>query len=93
MIETFLTELAWQVEASGLTAVEDDVAVVVAAARATGASPVFVDLLEDRTAPEPVRTRAFGRLALHLERRLAVVGPPPVGRCSEPQPLAVTSQT
>ncbi len=81
MIESFLTELAWQIDAGGLAAAEDDVAVVVAAARATGARPVLVEVLEDLTAPEPVRVRAFGRLALHLARQLAVDAPPPVGRC------------
>ena len=89
MIETFLTQLAWQVETYGLSAVEADVAVVVAAARATGASPVLVAVLADRSAPEPVRTRAFGRLAMHLGRRMAVAGPPPVGRSevtTVPQP-------
>lgn len=80
MIEPFLNELAWQIEASGLSAAEDEVGVVVSAARVTAASPVLIAVLADRTAPEAVRGRAFGRLALHLARCLAVDGAPPVER-------------
>lgn len=69
MIEKFLAELGLAVEAAGVTAVEDDVAVVVAAARSTGANAALTDVLADRRAPAAARERALGRLALGLAQR------------------------
>lgn len=69
MIEMFLAELGLAVEAAGVTAMEDDVAVVVAAARSTGANAVLTDVLADRRAPAAARERALGRLALGLAKR------------------------
>ncbi len=71
MIVEFLHTLGRDIDQLGLSAVEDDVAVVVAAARATGCCPTLTDLVADRHAPTAVRERAFGRLALSLARRLA----------------------
>lgn len=63
MIRDFLDELGAAIEASGLTGVEDDVAVVVAAARSYGLHGVALEMLADDDAPEVARWRALAHLA------------------------------
>lgn len=76
MIRGFLDELGAAIEAYGLAAAEDDVAVAVAAARAHGLHGVALDVLADATAPEVARCRALARLApLLIARSSAVTAP------------------
>lgn len=69
MIRNFLDELGAAIEAGGLADVEDDVAVVVEAARAHGVGGVALDVLADRCAPEVARCRALARIAAPLIER------------------------
>lgn len=76
MVRDFLDDLGAAVEAGGLTAVEDDVAVVVAAARAHQLHGVALDVLTDRGEPEVARCRALARLApLLIARSSAITAP------------------
>ena len=57
-----LLALGEAVARRGVAANRPAVDVLVARARALGVRPVLVEILEDRTAPEPVHQRALGRL-------------------------------
>lgn len=75
MIRNFLDELGTSIEAGGLVDVEDDVAVMVAAARAHGMGGVALEVLADRCAPEVARARASTRIAAPLIERACADGP------------------
>lgn len=62
VIRNFLDELGAVIEAGGIADVEDDVAVVVAAARAHGMGGVALEVLADPSAPEVARWRALSRI-------------------------------
>ena len=59
-----LDALAWRIADDGVATVEDELAVAVTTFRRLGLSPTLTELLADRTAPEIVRARAFGELAV-----------------------------
>ena len=83
MYDGFLARLALDIDDRGIQAMDDDVAVVVAAAAATGAPEALIAVLVDPRAPEVARGRAYGRLAMHLSRHFGEVRAPqhraPVG--------------
>jgi hypothetical protein len=58
--------LAAGVAAAGMRAHEESVAAFARRAAQLGLSPTLIDVVTDRNAPEPVRQRAFGLLALRL---------------------------
>ena len=63
-----LTALAWDFDAHGMSGRDDAVLRVARWARVAGVDPVLVDVFADASTPEPVRLRAFGRLAVQLSR-------------------------
>src|SRR3954452_21887293 len=58
--------LAAGIEAAGMAAHEESVAAFARRATQLGLSPTLIDVVGDGSAPEPVRQRAFGLLALRL---------------------------
>ena len=58
--------LAHGIAVSGVGAHEESVAAFAQRAAQVGLSPTLVEIVVDRNAPEPVRQRAFGLLALRL---------------------------
>ncbi len=66
MIRDFLDELGAKIDAGGVTGVEDDIVVVVAAACRHGLHGVALDVLADTGAPQVARWRALARLAPKL---------------------------
>jgi|HigsolmetaAR202D_1030399.scaffolds.fasta_scaffold33392_2 hypothetical protein len=61
-----LTTLAWDLASDGFAGRDAAVRQVVVAARAAGVPAALVDTLADARRPEPVRLRAFGRIAAAL---------------------------
>jgi hypothetical protein len=61
-----LTDLAWTIDRSGFCTVEPDLAVVVRQARQLGVAGIAAEVLADRSAPNPVRARAYGKVALAI---------------------------
>jgi hypothetical protein len=67
--------IARTIDRLGIDAVsESDIDVIAALASATDASPVLTSVFIDRTAPAPVRERAFGRLASQIASGAAANG-------------------
>ena len=58
--------LANGIASNGMRAHEESVAAFARRAAQVGLSPTLVDVVVDRSAPEAVRQRAFGLLALRL---------------------------
>jgi hypothetical protein len=58
--------LAAGIATNGMRAHEGSVAAFVRRAAQVGLSPTLIEVVLDRHAPEPVRQRAFGLLALRL---------------------------
>jgi hypothetical protein len=61
-----LTELAWKIDRAGITAFETDLHAVVRQARQLGVAGIAAEILADRTAPNPVRARAYGKVSLAI---------------------------
>ena len=68
-----VTDLAHDLASDGFARHEHAIRALVRIARQHGVSPVLADLLADPDAPQIVRQRAFGRIAVALEAM-------PVGR-------------
>ena len=58
--------LATGIADHGVRAYEDSLAAFAGRASQVGLSPTLIEVVVDRSAPEPVRQRAFGLLALRL---------------------------
>lgn len=58
--------LAHGIAVRGVRAYEESIAAFARRATQLGVSPTLVEVVVDRHAPEPVRQRAFGLLALRL---------------------------
>jgi hypothetical protein len=61
-----LDQLAWSISASGISRFEDEVAAYVKRAVRAGAPGHLTSVVSDRSSPDVVRERAFGRLAQFL---------------------------
>lgn len=57
---------AWAIETDGLAGLDDFVQAFADRALRAGCSPILVRLVSDADAPEVVRIRAFGRLAVQF---------------------------
>ncbi len=68
MHEELITELAERVATLGPAAVEPELQRFIREARRHNATLLLVAILADRTQPEVVRQRAFGRLHAELEQ-------------------------
>jgi len=64
-----LGALAHQLDEHGIAGCEQSLQAVVRLACAVAIDAVLVDILADPTAPDVARMRAFGRIAVLLERR------------------------
>lgn len=64
-----LSVLACDLDARGVAGCEESLQAVALRARAAAVDAVLVDVLADPTAPEVARMRAFGRIAVLLDRR------------------------
>jgi hypothetical protein len=74
-----LGEIARRIDLDNAAEIEAELNDVVIAARALDLSPVLVMVLADRDEPAVARHRAFGRLAVAIERALASRGLTGVG--------------
>lgn len=70
MTTTSLTHLGYAIEADGITADPDSLALLALAARDLGVSEVLVDVMTDEQAPPVVRVRAFGRVSSSVAGRI-----------------------
>jgi hypothetical protein len=61
-----LEDLAWKIERNGVCSVEREVGEVARNARQLGVASVAAEILADRWAPNPVRARAYSKVALAL---------------------------
>jgi hypothetical protein len=70
MTVTRLGDIARQIDLDSRAGLEAELSDVVSAARALDLSPVLVSVLAGRDEPTVARHRAFGRLAVAIERAL-----------------------
>jgi hypothetical protein len=61
-----LSDLAWKIDREGICSVEQEVEEVARNARRLGVASVAAEILADRWAPNPVRARAYSKVALAI---------------------------
>jgi hypothetical protein len=68
LVETHqsLSDLAWKIDQSGVCSVEREVDDLARCARQLGVASVAAEILADRWAPNPVRARAYSKVALAI---------------------------
>ncbi len=68
MTSNIALQIAESVVAEGFDSLDAELSALLADARVAGVSPVLVDVVNDASAPTPVRERALGRIVVGLSR-------------------------